>query len=456
MSTPQPQGASNVNATSAAPENAPPASPARALLAVPPLLTRGRVVVWSGWLALIVVAPLLVRGGFGLSLLCQIGIMTVFAVSYNMLLGQTGLLSFGHAIYFGLGAIATIHALNLVSAGALPVPVTLLPLVGGLAGLLFGVTFGFVTTRRAGTPFAMITLGIGELVYAGSAMFPTVFGGEGGISGNRVTGKGWLGITYGPQLQIYYLIAGWAFVCLVAMYAISQTPLGRIANAVRDNPERVQFVGYNPQWVRYQKVVLAGFFAGIAGGLSALNYEIVTSETLSAHASSMVLLMAYVGGAASFFGPALGAAFVTVLQVAVASVSKAWLFYLGLCFLIVVLYAPGGIAGVITQHQRAWRARRAGRLAAAYLVAAPAVALVAGGVVALVELAYAVVNRAETGGTLELAGATFDATRLVPWLVALAAVGVGGLLFRSTKGPAERRWEEVHAALGAQRRTEIP
>ena len=183
------------------------------------------------WLGLVLVAPLLARKGFALSLLCQIGIMTVFAVSYNMLLGQTGLLSFGHAVYYGIGAIVTIHALNLVSAGVLPVPVTLLPLVGGVAGMLCGITFGFVTTRKAGTTFAMITLGIGELVHAGSAMFPGFFGGEGGVSGDRVTGKAWLGITYGPQLQIYYLIAGWAFVCLVAMYAI-------LADAARADGER--------------------------------------------------------------------------------------------------------------------------------------------------------------------------------------------------------------------------
>ncbi len=418
---------------------------------VPRLLTRRRMITWGMWLGLILVAPLLARRGFALSLLCQIGIMTVFAVSYNMLLGQTGLLSFGHAVYSGIGAVVTIHALNLASAGVLPVPVTLLPVAGGLAGMLCGITFGFVTTRRGGTTFAMITLGIGEMVYAGSSMFPAFFGGEGGVSGNRVTGKGWFGITYGPQVQVYYLIAGWAFACLAAMYAISQTPLGRMANAVRDNPERVQFVGYDPQWVRYQQVVLAGFFAGIAGGLSALNYEIVTSEALGAHASSMVLLMTYVGGAASFYGPALGAAFVTILQVAVASVTKAWLFYFGLFFLLMVLYAPGGFASVIAQHQRALKARMAGRLAAAYLVAAPAVAILLGGVIALVEMAYTAVNQVETGGTLEVASVTIDAKRLLPWVVIFAAIGVGVLLLRVARRPAQRCWEEIQAALAAQR-----
>ena len=105
-----------------------------------------------------------------------------------MLLGQTGMLSFGHAVYYGLGAFASAHVLNAVGAGGLHVPVTLLPLVGGLAGLAFGVVFGYVTTRRSGTPFAMISLGIAEMVAASALMFPGFFGGEGGIATNRVVG----------------------------------------------------------------------------------------------------------------------------------------------------------------------------------------------------------------------------------------------------------------------------
>ncbi|TMA22530.1 MAG: branched-chain amino acid ABC transporter permease, partial [Deltaproteobacteria bacterium] len=246
----------------------------------PPLLNARRLVFWSAYLALLVLLPLAVHKGYWLSLLCQIGINTVFALSFNMLLGQTGLLSFGHAVYYGLGAFVTMHALRAINASSLHFPITLVPLVGGAAGLLFGVAFGYVTTKRAGTTFAMISLGIGEMVAASSLMFPSFFGGEGGVSSNRVVGgKGLFGITYGPQIQMYYLIAGWAFLSILAMYALTQTPLGRIANAVRDNPERAEFVGYNPRRVRFLMMMLAGFFAGIAGGLTALNYEIVTAES---------------------------------------------------------------------------------------------------------------------------------------------------------------------------------
>src|SRR6185369_13005934 len=160
-----------------------------------------------------------------------------------------------------------IHALNAVAGGQLPVPVSLIPLVGGVAGLVFAVLLGFVTTRKSGTPFAMITLGLGELVFAMSLMIPEFFGGEGGVAGNRVVGKGVMGITFGPQVQVYYLIALYTFVCTAAMFAFTRTPLGRMLNAVRDNPERVEFVGYSTQRVRYFAFIIAGFFAGVAGGL---------------------------------------------------------------------------------------------------------------------------------------------------------------------------------------------
>ena len=154
------------------------------------LFSGRRLVVLAAYLVIIVLAPLLSPKGYWVSLLCRIGITTVFALSFNMLLGQTGLLSFGHAVYFGLGAFATIHLLRAIQQHAWSFPITLLPLAGGMCGLLFGVALGYVTTRRAGTTFAMISLGIGEMVAASSLMFPAFFGGEGGVSGNRVTAPG--------------------------------------------------------------------------------------------------------------------------------------------------------------------------------------------------------------------------------------------------------------------------
>lgn len=419
-----------------------------------PLLNRRRLYTWGGFLALIVVAPLVWQKGYFLSLLSQVGIMTILALSYNMLLGQTGLLSFGHAVYYGLGAFSTLHALNFVSRSGVPFPVTLLPLAGGVAGLLFAFVFGWVTTRRAGTTFAMISLGIGEMVATGSLMFPAVFGGEGGISGNRVRGKSILGVTYGPQLQMYYLIAGWAFLCMVAIYALTQTPLGRMANAVRDNPERAQFVGYDPQWVRFLMLVLAGFFAGVAGGLTALNYEIVTAEVLSDHVSGLVIFMTYVGGIGIFCGPVIGAVLVTVIQITVAGVTKAWPFYFGLFFLSIVLYAPGGIAAVIALHEKVWEAGLLRRLIPAYLRVGPPLLLLLLGVVGLVEMGYAL--RTTGADELRLAGFVVPVATIGPWLVTLGTTTLGLLLLRCAWHSLLDAWADVHVALRSPQRLTVP
>ncbi len=407
------------------------------------VLHRNRLLLWGGTLAVMVVLPLVFSQGFAVSLLCQIGIMAIFALSYNMLLGQTGLLSFGHAVYYGLGAFITLHALN----AKLPIPVTLLPIVGGIAGLAAGIILGWVSTKRAGTTFAMISLGIGEMVAASSLMFPGFFGGEGGVSGNRVTGKGLFGVTYGPQIEMYYLIAGWAFVCMIAMFALTQTPLGRMANAVRDNPERAEFVGYNPQWVRYLMLVLSGLFAGIAGGLTALNYEIVTAETLSAHTSGAVLLMAFVGGVGFFYGPVIGAVLITVLQIAVAGFTKAWLFYFGVFFLFMVLYAPGGLASLLVMHKRLWQARMMGWLLPSYLLAAIPGLIVFGGTVMLVEMTYAVLGGAELGGEVKVFGFVVDPSSGLAWAAAAIIAGLGILLLKRALREVSYQWNNVHAAL---------
>lgn len=395
-------------------------------------LRSGRRMLYLGaWLAVILVAPLVWQKGSWLSLLCQIGITTIFALSFNMLLGQTGLLSFGHAVYFGAGAFATIHLLRAMHQHAWALPVTLLPLAGGVAGLLLGIVSGPVITRRAGTTFAMISLGIGELVAASSLMFPAVFGGEGGLTGNRVTAPGWFGITYGPALQMYYLIAGWAVLCIAAVYLLTDTPLGRLANAVRDNPERAQFIGYDPQWVRFLMVVLAGFFAGVAGGLTALNYEIVTAETLSAGTSGIVIMMVFVGGVGFFHGPIIGAALITVLQIVVAAVTEAWPFYFGLLFTGLVLYAPGGIAGILAGQKRLFETGRLRHALREYALRAVPFALCAAGLIAIVEMAYALANTTEPGSApLRIFGVVLNAARPAGWAPPVLALVAGALLLR--------------------------
>ena len=403
-----------------------------------------RAFVWAAAAAVLAAAPLAFSSGFALSLLCQAGILVVFALSYNMLLGQTGLLSFGHAVYYGLGALFTIHALNLVQSGW-KLPVTLLPLVGGIAGLFFGIVFGYVTTRRAGTTFAMISLGVGEMVAACSLMFPAFFGGEAGVSGNRAAGAPFLGITYGPQVQMYYLIAAWLLACIAAMHALTRTPLGRMANAVRDNPQRAQFVGYDPQWVRFMMVALSGFFAGIAGGLAALNYEIVSAESLSAYTSGLVLLATYLGGMGFFGGPIAGAVAVTLMQTVLARVTHAWPLYFGALFLATVLYVPGGIASLAVLQKRLWDARLLAGAAGVYARMALPVAAVLVPAAILVEMAYHASAR-ESAPFAPL-GFAIDTRSAAAWLAVGAFLAAAVFACRWSWRRVSPRWAEVAMAL---------
>ena len=308
---------------------------------------RSRLLLWSAFALVLIVAPLIFSKGSALSILSQIGTVMIFGLSYNMLLGQGGMLSFGHAVYSGLGAFIAVHVMNRAAQGGWYCPLPMIPLVGGLAGMFFGMLFGYVTTRKSGTTFAMITLGIVELVSACSLMFPGFFGGEGGVAVNRVYGAPFLGFNFGPQIQVYYLIAVWLFISTIAMFAFTRTPLGRILNAVRDNPERAEFIGYDTQWVRYLTLILSAFFAGISGALSAINFEIVSAENVSAVRSGAVLLFTFIGGVGFFHGPMIGAIVGVFVSVLLPEMSKAWQLYLGVFFIMMVMWAPGGLASLL-------------------------------------------------------------------------------------------------------------
>ncbi len=421
------------------------------VLARPPEAGRAaRALLWLGAAAVLAAAPLVFTSGSALTLMSLMGIMVVFALSYNMLLGQTGLLSFGHSVYYGLGAFATIHAMNAVALHRLPVPLPLMPLVGGATGLVFGLLFGLVSTRRAGTVFAMISLGIAELVHSGSHILHSVFGGEEGITANRTRMLRLFDLSFGPQVQVYYLIAAWVLLCALAMYGLTRTPLGRLCNAVRENPERVEFIGYEPRWIRFAAFALASGFAGVAGSLAAINFEIANATYLSVHQSGVVLVAAFIGGTGHFVGPVIGAVVVTLLQVSLSDLTVIWQLYFGLLFIAIVMFAPGGLAGLLLMHGPLLRAGTLHRMIPAYgLALGPALAMLAGGVV-LIEMSVRALGTAGEGTAMSLMGLRIDAASPLPWLTALAITTGGALAFRATAGRVAETW---HAAAPASEET---
>ncbi|GAA6140356.1 branched-chain amino acid ABC transporter permease [Hydrogenophaga sp. 5NK40-0174] len=406
-------------------------------------LNVGRWIIWGLFALLLAISPVLWDSSLSHTMLSQMGILTIICLSYNMLLGQGGMLSFGHAVYSGMGAFFAIHTLNLVSDGDWGVPVSLIPLVAGLGSMCVAILLGWVTTKKAATPFAMITMGIGELVWAMSLMFPEFFGGEGGISGDRVTGSTPFGITFGPQIQLYYLIAIYTFVCTALMYAFTRTPLGRMLNAVRDNPERVAFIGYDTQMVRYLSFVLAGFFAGIGGGLAALNFEIVTSEVVGAVQSGGYLLFTFLGGATFFFGPIIGAILMVLALVLLSELTKAWLLYLGLAFLFMVMYAPGGVASLIMMNLRVAKFGRLRELWVAYLALAVAglVALLGAG--AMVEMVYHQKLNAALGPVVTFAGIDLNVEGVGSWFGAGFVFVTGMAIFELTRRAFLKHWSAI-------------
>jgi branched-chain amino acid transport system permease protein len=394
-------------------------------------------------------APLAVSGSLALSILTQIGIAIVACLSYNILLGQGGMLSFGHAVYTGLASFVAIHALNQAGQGGLLVPVSLIPLVGGVAGAGFAILLGFVTTRKAGTPFAMITLGIAELVFAMALMVPEFFGGEGGVSGNRTAGKPFLGITFGPPIQVYYLLAVYAFGCTAAMFAFTRTPLGRMLNAVRDNPERVEFVGYSTQRVRYISFIIAGFFAGVSGGMYALQFEIATAEVVGAARSGAYLLFTFLGGATFFFGPIIGAVLMVLAGVLLSELTKAWLLYLGLVFLLMVMYAPGGVASLIMMNVRVAAFGRLRELLPTYAGLAAALVVTLLGAGAVVEMIYHLQLNDTAGPELGYLGLRLSVGSALHWLAAWAVLAAGVGLLEAVRRPFARRWAAIQQDIEA-------
>lgn len=393
---------------------------------------------WGGMAVLLAILPMIFPQGFALTLMTQIAVMIVFATSFNLLYGETGMLSFGHALYFGAGAYGAAHALN--AWGASGLPVTLLPLAGGAAGALCALLTGWFSTRRGGLTFAMISLAIAELAIAVVPMFPGYFGGEGGITTNRVTSTGLFGISFSSPLQVYALVATWLMLSLLAMQALTRTPLGRLANAVRDNPERAAFIGCDARAVRWRVMLAAGFFAGLAGALSVIQFEVATAEAFGHTQSAAPLIATILGGAGSFFGPATGAIVYVLVANALGTLTPAWPFYLGCLFILVMLFAPDGMAGLpkklLHSTPRLRTTHPVSNTDTTPLlrrVIATGVLAALAGAIGLVELTYLIAGRGETGELARLLGLAGREQDILTWLCASALLMTGGGLYAAAQ-----------------------
>ena len=406
------------------------------------MVSIAKLSLWAGYLLVLLALPQFFDSILSISIFNQMAIAIIFALSYNMLLGQGGMLSFGHAVYFGLGGFLAVHTLILIENGSVYFSIIFIPLVGGIFGLLAAIFIGSFSTRKAGTVFAMISLGIGELIAASSLIFVSFFGGEAGVSGDRTFGPLFFGVDFTQDLQIYYLAAIWVFIATVFMYLFTQTPAGRMANAVRDNPERAEFIGYSARRVRFISFCASGLFAGIAGGLFALNYEFITEENLNAATSGRVLLMAYIGGLGYFIGPIIGAVVLTLMNSLLSNYSELWLLYLGVLFLLTVMFLPRGFAGLIMMHQVAWLRGTLRRLALPYLITGiPAFIFILASI-AMIELSHT------DGEVFHYLGVSLERGSSIDWMLVGGIAIAAFLATRKSLQQLKDAWEDANTLPG--------
>jgi branched-chain amino acid transport system permease protein len=391
-----------------------------------------QLVPWAAVAALLVLMPFVFSGALGISVLTQVCIAVTFALAYNVLLGATGLLSFGHALYFGVGAYITAHLLSRFPG---QIAVVLVPLIGGLGALGIGAIFAVFTVRKGKITFAMISLAIGQLAYAMATIMDGWSGGDSGIRLDPSSAAQW-GIDFGSPLAIYFLIAAWTWLAALGMFLLRKTPLGKLMNATRDNPERLEFVGFSPTLIRGLALSVSAGFAGIAGALYALAFQVVTLDTLSLQQTTTVMLQTYIGGYTSFGGPVIGALLMTLVSAHLSSLTDAWPVYLGTVFLLIIVFSRHGIAGAIREARPRYRAARrtlgAGRIAGIVAVGVLLVCVSCAGYIAVVEMAQSLSDR--SGAPLSLGwlgrALVLDPHAAKVWVVSvlLLIAGVSGLL----------------------------
>ena len=419
------------------------------------------LVLGAGVVALLAVPYVLSQGLVNAAI--QMLIAALFATAYNLLCGQAGMLSFGHSAYFGMGAFATIHAMNAMGGTGI-VPTPLMPLAGAVGGGLFGLVAGYFSTKRTGTYFAMITLAVAELVHALAPHLKGLFGGEAGLSATRMPAWGFI---FGSTREVYYLTLAWAFLCIALLYFYTRTPLGRLTLGLRDNAHRLRFLGYDTHRLSICVFTISAMFSGIAGGLLVVSNEAANYVLFDANLSSAVVLNTYIGGTRAFLGPTLGAALMTFFGYAVSDLTQSWLLYQGALFVLVMMFMPTGLAGVV---QLLGRLRTRFGVAALFpliSLAACATVLASSGFVILVELLqrllsqdYQAIASANAGAAwppIRLFGRSWSpgtpATWLLPATLMAAAAGSALLAGAWTRNLVRR--EEAAVATNEDERIEV-
>ncbi|MGF1526610.1 MAG: branched-chain amino acid ABC transporter permease [Candidatus Competibacterales bacterium] len=308
---------------------------------------------WGRWLGLLVVLVALVGlallprfgGYFTVILTTEILIMALFATSYNLVFGYTGMLSFGHAAFFGMGTYTTAAILRDFSVDF----IWLLPASMATAGLL-ALAIGALSVRRDEVYFAMLTLAFGMLIHAVAYQWRSFTNGSDGITGFPLGGLApGVNINLANPMVYYYVVLGVVVVALGVLYRITRSPLGLVLVALRENPERVAFTGLSIYRYRLVAFGISGAFSGLAGALFAPFSRVASPEHLHWSTAAEPVLMTVLGGSQVFLGPLVGSAAFLLLKDWITATTDQWMLVLGIVLGIVVIVFPGGLLGTLQQ-----------------------------------------------------------------------------------------------------------
>ncbi|ALM82818.1 branched-chain amino acid ABC transporter permease [Bordetella sp. N] len=406
---------------------------------------------------LLAALPYLLTQGL-LNAAIQMLIAALFASAYNLLCGQAGMLSFGHAAYFGVGAFATVHAMNALGGEGL-VPTPLMPLAGAVGGLIFGGIAGWFATKRSGTYFAMITLAIAELVHSLAPHLKGIFGGEVGVSTMRM--PAW-GFDFGSITQVYYLTLAWVLLALVLLYLYTRTALGRLTVGLRENSHRLRFLGYNVHGLSTAVFAISAMFSGMAGGLQVISNESANYVLFDPALSAAAVLNTYIGGVQVFLGPALGAALMTFFGYAVSDLTQSWLLYQGIAFVLVMMFMPTGLSGLVELAGRLRQRHGWAHMLGTCSLAVVGAVLIAGGGAFLVEMLQRLFSQdyrslvqlsaGKPWPDVPLFGHVWQPQALLTWIVPLAVLAGGGLSVWTARLRLQRLQAEAPASLDSAAR----
>ncbi|HEX7503816.1 MAG TPA: branched-chain amino acid ABC transporter permease [Syntrophales bacterium] len=293
--------------------------------------------------ALGAVMPLVLKQ-YHLNMLTEIIVFALYAVSYNLLLGYAGLLSFGHAMFFGMGAftvaVALIHIPGLSMWGAIGLSLAMTTAVGFVAGGLL--------LRHKGSYFALLTLAFNSLFYAVATKWHTVTGGDDGLSITRPDlALGFTTVSMAGIESFYYFTLVIVGAAILFCWYFTQTAMGQTVLMMRENEERMKFLGYNTNISRLILFTFTGAVAGLAGAFYTLHFQFCSQSAISVDMTTTVLLMTFVGGTGTFWGPMLGVLVYVILQNYLSDITDRWPLFMGLIFVFMVLFIPGGLTQII-------------------------------------------------------------------------------------------------------------